>query len=586
MSTRQRRGVRAVSALSLAAVAAALLSACVALPTSGPVQQGLTEVPEPPGLGFLGNPPEPGDSPSEILSGFVQAATSGLSADSEFSLARMFLTPEASSTWRPLEEVLVYATESTPEIDVQAQGGDGPGATQPPIEDADRASAVISVHAVAAVDAHGTYTVSATPELPTDLDFTLVRVDGEWRIEVLPDGMLVSEPTFGPSFRQMPLYFWSPDFEALVPDVRYFPSQNAAGYAVTELLAGPSSWLSSAVATRIPDGVTLDVASSVVVADGVASVNLSAEAQAADFEDRKYLYTQIQQTLLAIPSIRSVELTMGGAAYQVPSGMPEPIVEPRVGSVATVLTNGTLARLQGSTVTPVDGVGDLSDLLPANPAVGYGDEGTVLLAGADAVVHVSGEGAVTTLITGRALAPPSFDRQGWVWTAPRDTDGTLLVAQVGGEPEVVSAPWLEGAQVLGLRVSREGARIAVLLRRDGVDEVVVAAVVRDAVGMPRTVPEGIPVASRLLAARGVVWVDSTTVAVLAQPGAESDPAVRLATVPGPHETTQAVPAAVSLAAGNGSQELLVGTSDDHVLARSGLRWELAAEDVRDPAYPG
>lgn len=588
-----------------AALACAVAAGCAGLPQDGVVQAGGTAVPEPDPILFVGDAPSQGDVPEEIVLGFLDSATSGLSGEVDFAVARSYLTASANVSWEPLAEVLVTSASSAMTVDVAPEPTASPTGSAPtdsPSEDpeahstssidaANRASATLSVDVVASVDSSGVYQAAGSPA-PAEITFDLRRVDGEWRIDRLPPGIVLSEVTFGLLYRQAPVYFWTPDGQALVPDVRSVPHRNAAASIVTALLDGPVAWLAPAVTTAAPDGTRLDVESSLVVtSDGVAQVELSEEARAATSEERQSLYVQLFATLTAAPStptIRSVELTIGGAPYSPSATLPDPLVDPYVGQALTLVSDDRVQLLASRSLVPLDDVAALDGVDVTALATPFGSLAPIVLREGSAVLRSA---ATTTepgevVARGEELTAPSYDRHGWLWFSERESGGRVSALSPQGELVGVEAAWLDGVDVIGVRVSREGARVAVLTRVGDVARLRVAAVLRDGAGAPVRLGEGVAVGYALIEGVALAWVNEETVAVLGRGEADDEPAVRLVSVAGPTQALTPLAGAVSLAAGDGGSEIYVGTADGRLWAREGLRWVTVVEEARAPAFPG
>ncbi|MBK5248772.1 MAG: hypothetical protein JJE50_04965, partial [Actinomycetales bacterium] len=185
---------------------------------------------------------------------------------------------------------------------------------------------------------------------------------------------------------------------------------------------------------------------------------------------------------------------------------------------------------------------------------------------------------------GVGLVPPSYDRYGWVWTANAANSGALIAGAVDHEQVAVAAQVLAHTQVKAVRVSRDGTRVAVIFVAEGVVEVQVAAIGRDADGVPVQLGAPLAIAETLLTASALAWVDEQTIAVLGVSGTANT--VHLVTVGGPSIALPSVADATSIASGRGDRELYVATTEGALYARSGNGWRRVAEGVADPAFPG
>ena len=181
-------------------VCAPVLVACVTIPTSGPVQQGIEVgiAPSDQVIRVIARPPVPYMTPTEIVSGFLQASAS---FEDDHAVARLYLTPEAALTWQPHTGVSVY--EGVPTI----------------VPDGVNTTAMTATR-VGAIDAEGRYQVSA-PGTLIQARLQLEFVSGSWRIATPPPGQLLSRSDVDRAYRAYEVYFLDPTFSTLVPDPRY-----------------------------------------------------------------------------------------------------------------------------------------------------------------------------------------------------------------------------------------------------------------------------------------------------------------------------------------------------------------------------
>ena len=93
----------------VAAAAASCLTACVQVPSAGPVVE-TTESVQPTPIENPDNnppPPQPGMTPTEIVSGFFEAMTA---TPLQTSTAQLFLTSTGRSLWKPQQSVVAYGS--------------------------------------------------------------------------------------------------------------------------------------------------------------------------------------------------------------------------------------------------------------------------------------------------------------------------------------------------------------------------------------------------------------------------------------------------------------------------------------------
>lgn len=568
---RTRPGVAA----ALVVLAVGALAACAAIPTNGPVTEGVEDVSELAPVTLLGDSPGEDATPQQIVDGFLNASAAGFSREStadvnkDFSVAREYLAGEARDTWDPSERVVVYPTAGSPEStmlsDTQVQ---------------------VRVGVTARIDADGRYLESG-PDTQESLVFDLVRDSGgQWRISGLDDGVVLSQPNFNLVYRVTTLYFLSTDSSYLVPETRLFPVRSLATSVVQALVEGPSPWLQDAVRTAVPDGMHLTTSAVPVDRQGTADVDLTG-AGLSDTTERRLLMAQLEASL-RIPRVSTVELTVGGVPLEWDPARLERSLLP---------TDTALEVLQGDTVmvlrnrgelTPVDQVGALTGLQTGSSA--RNEQGTlrVLLSDDHALVRApTAQASAQTLLTGTSLAEPSVDRFGWAWTASAGPDGAVLTAvRADGTQQVVQADWLAGRTVREVRVARDGSRVAILSTGDDGAGLDVAGVLRGGAGVPQQLGEPLATGATLTDATRVVWVDETTLGVMGKVAGATSAGIHLVPVAGQTRTVSPLEGVVSVAGGRGERSMYAATSDGQLWAWSGQRWVSVATDVHDPSFPG
>jgi hypothetical protein len=619
----ERPGLRRLPPVAALVLVLLLLAACSSIPTSGPVQEGL-EIGSESGRGVvraLPLPPRRGEPPQQVVRGFLRAA---VGYDDGHRVAREFLADAQRPAWSPGGRVLVYAGEGSldvavvdpaqagagEELDGGAEPGDDAGpaargepAAAAPSDAGEVAEVVVTVPTLATVDVAGRYAESS-PGATQTLRFGLRRVGEDWRIAELDDGVALPVADFDLLFRRAALYF--PDAatsSALVPDVRWVPSR-ASGVTtlVRLLLDGPSPWLERAVSTGFPAGTGLAI-DAVPVVEGVATVDLTRQALRAGEEQRRMLHAQLEATLDDVPEVTGLAITAERAELTVPvapqgPGAPRPTrpdllrdlpVDPR----PVLLADDELVRLDAGSLVPVQPLVPLAGADPSHPAPAWdGDTYAVLLDGRSRLVKVrTGDPPPEpeVVLDGADLTPPSFDRHGWLWSTPADVQQGIAAVGPEGTVQQVAAPWLAGRAVASLRLSRDGARVAVVSSgADGV-RVDVAGVERTAERTPLRLGEPLRLAPALTRASAVAWVDEARVLVLGRAASDAAAVPYLVVVGGPSTPTAATPGGRSVAAGNGPRALYVGAADGVLLGRAGRGWVPvgpADVELREPSFTG
>ncbi|HET9658561.1 MAG TPA: LpqB family beta-propeller domain-containing protein [Kineosporiaceae bacterium] len=635
MNRRDRpRRRQAAGLLPLLLVAA--LAGCAGIPDSGPVVPGrpLGDVPRAPLL-IPGVAPKAGAVPEEVVRGFLRAAAD-ISGDR--TVARMYLTGVRQDSWLPDASVVIYgadsqltaeqsslsepprATRSATSAAVPSPVSPAPPATPAPAPagtadrtspgvagsvaraslppDGARVTVTVEVPVQARVDSDGEYRIAA----PGDLErrsFGLVARAGEWRIDYLPDGSILTKADFDTTYSDVPVYFPDPTGNWLVPDMRWFPiGAPTATVLVKAVLGGPAGWLAPAVVTGAPAGTRL-TASSVPVQQGTALVDLTREARQADPVHRQMLYQQLRKTLsvLALISptpVDGVTITVEGRAFDIPrssgpavGGRPSEPNLPRLSTSAVVsgsplvVDKGKLMLLSGEQLTPVEGLDALNRQPISWPAAATDGSAYAALAGGNVLLYAVAGGEALPLVSGLgSLTPPSFDPLGWVWTA--STSGLVRAGRPGKETVAVTVEgWPAGLSVTSLRISRDGTRALVSGNRNGAGELFVCAVIRDRAQAPVRLGPPKAVLPDLVTAQSAAWLDQRRVVVLGRRGvAAEEPWV--VEVGGDAEPTAASPGAIGVTAGNGDIYLATTAGTQQL---SVVSWRNVSS-AHWPALPG
>jgi Lipoprotein LpqB beta-propeller domain/Sporulation and spore germination len=268
------------------------LTGCASVPESSPVQVlrrvGEGDAPVlPPG-------PVEGSNALDLVRGFVYA--SGSSPD-RHGAARRFLAPEATD-W----DDGVGVTVLDEQFDTVYPSAVDPGSD------------------VRTVRIRGTALGRLTPggwfeaaQAPVQLDLTVVRREGQWRIARLPPGVLVRSSDFRVNYRTVKTWFVDPVRRAAVADLRYLPgtpTRAQASRAMELLLAGPSTAVQGAATSMLPANAQLR-SNMVTSPEGSLIVDLT---QLGDLDEagRRLLAAQVVLSLAEV-SVGRVRLLVDGA---------------------------------------------------------------------------------------------------------------------------------------------------------------------------------------------------------------------------------------------------------------------------------
>jgi hypothetical protein len=445
-------------------------------------------------------------SPEEIVQGFLRAM---VDRDGGYERARAYLTSRAAASWKADLRVTTYDDGGVR----LAQRDVGTGTR-----------VRFRAPRTGVIDDRGDFT-PRSGEL--QVGFVLSRVTGQWRIDRLPDGALLSPTDVTHSYRFADAYYASRSGPSLVPEQVLLPPdpRGITTALVRSLVTGPGAWLSPAVRTGFPAGTEL-LGNVPVDSAGVAEVNLSAAARTASDVALRTMSAQLAWTLRQVQEITGVRLLADGSQLAVfgTRGSPDEwaSVDPaprspvpaffRTGEKWSVVGDDTptiLDRADGLVSVAVSRTGDrLAGLRPAGSGVAL-------------VVGASGA-PPTARVRGRQMSPPTFGAAGDVYTVVTDRSGRW-VARVTTDDRLERVPVdprVTGDVVQELRISPDGARVAALVGRVGRGRLLVGRVaVRD--GEPRL--SGFRRVSRGVSdVRGVSWGWTTAGQVVVTAGGAGD----------------------------------------------------------------
>ncbi|HEX5565899.1 MAG TPA: LpqB family beta-propeller domain-containing protein [Streptomyces sp.] len=606
-------------AVVLLSAVALLITGCAAMPSEGDVRQvdPFPRTDTDSQVRVFGVSPRKDALPSQIVRGFLEATTSD---EPDFTTAREYLTRRTARDWDPFARTTVLGGAPSVLFQSGTTSREGTGYT---IE--------VTGSTVAVVDGERAYRPS---EGTYRERFHLVQVGGEWRIDRLPDGLVLAEADFQRIYRSVNTYYYAalgPQVAAvergrdvLVADPVYLRRRiDPVTETVRALLTGPTGWLAPAVDTAFPDGTRLaDGARLSLDESGVLTVPLSRGK--AGRHERPILVDRAQCRRMAAQLLHTVDgqvsnrvgqvrLTLGRDGRELCVQSREDAQAYAPGRLNGVTHHAYFVDAEQKLVTVVEGTDRVS------PVGGPFGGGRIRL-GAVSVSRDEQHGAGVSL-DGRALfvAPlsadaelgvplvqseahsekdrltaPSWDGLGDLWVADRDPDRPRLLRLHGGreKPEEVEVIGLGGGRIEALRVSSDSVRIAMLIREDGRTTLQLGRIERGGVGGggPRVAVEGLrPVAPQMEEVVDASWAgDSRLVVVGREPGGvqqlrytatDGSPA-SLSTLPGLNEVTGVA------ASEDEEKPLLADTREGIARLSRDADWELVTEKGSTPVYPG
>ena len=543
--------------IPLAIAACLALAGCTSLPTSSAPAPFDVSAKDGSGIQFSAEGPSADADAATLVNDFLLACAAGPQDD--YATARLFLSAASARSWQPETEILVYDTDTAPSVTAGS-------------ETATQVDVTVAVLGVASVDASGVLTRVATSTVSRT--FTLVREEGQWRINNPENMVLMSRASFTASFSLANLYFPTAEGGDLVADPRWYPSRRLASHLLAGLVEGPRQSLAPVTANAIPPGTTVP-SQGLDVADGVARVELNAVMPSSE-SARTTLAWELVRTLTQVADVLRVSASLSGDVLDM-----QAIPVPPTYSLDTLVGAGPggIGLVSSSSVTELTAVTDAS-----NPTVSPVDSSLIAWSGTDGVYAQRG-GTTVAFLPGQAPLGPSVDRFGWVW-GPATASSVSVGGGVDGAFSV-SVESESAGQIRAVRISPDGTRALVLRGSDA--SAWVGVVERGASGRPLAIRslEEIPLEHGSVV--DVSWTTSTGLALVVRPTGEDD---QLVTMPlGGLPSNVSLPIRVTSMSAGGSSSAVVITGTDaagreQVLIRSGALWQNAPDTLTSARYTG
>lgn len=507
----------------LATVLAGLLvlSGCASLPESSAPQALGTINRAPTSEGPP--PPQSGRDPDLLVGDFLTA-----SADpaNRHAAARQYMAPDAAAEWNDEASTTIV---DRPDTLRESRSGD-------------KASYVIRARKVGELAGDGSYrAVEGTLENKIEMS----KIDGEWRITELPDGVVFDSSTFENVYRRYVLQYVDPASSVLVPDPRWVavPRAQLTERLIAMLGSGPQSTIAPVVRNQL--AAPISVRGPITKANnepgevgiGIGGVRIDfAGAGALGQRERELLAAQVVMTLAGADILGPYVLLADGKPLddryaangwsvadldQFSASAPG---QNRIGLHA--LRNGTLVQVtQDGIVTPSGSFGEATNL----QSVGISADGQFVAAVADTgrpapepgrTLLIGNYGAKAFGVAeGATIARPSWTADGGAaWTV---VDGDRVIRAVTDRAtgnvsvqDVDTSALFEGSgaprpPISEVVVSRTGVRAALIA--DG--KVYVAVVERGGDGryaLTRPVPVALGLSTRAVS---LSWVTGDTLMV-------------------------------------------------------------------------
>ncbi|MGV9757863.1 LpqB family beta-propeller domain-containing protein [Streptomyces tricolor] len=601
----RRRPGRAVASAALGVV---LLAGCASMPDSGDLRDVESTPRQDTGVRVFAMPPADGAGPGEIMQGFLEALTSD---DPEYDTARKYLTADAARSWRPERSTTVLANGPTIETDCRPGGR----------EETNSVTCLLAGARVATVDAQQAYQ-PADGTYRKKLHLTKDAKSGQWRIDGLPDGVVMGKSDFQRNYTSVDKYYFASNAAVgaggqpvAVADPVFVRSKvDPMTQMVRSLLNGPTAWLGPVVRSSFPTGTALQKGASGLAPDdqNKLAVPLNLKASQVAASKCTEMATQVLFTLRNLaPTLESVELRGAGGdrlcelteeraestAWHGSAKRPEYLYfldgKRRVVRMQAGSTGTGSVPVPGPLGEGGRGLQSVAVSRDEHTAAGVGDEGRSLYVTSLASGGALGEPQVTS--TGPTpedrLTTPSWDARGDLWVADRDPNRPrLFVLDQGvGKPEQVAVPDLPG-RIEDARVAADGTRIALVVAKDGKQSLFIGRIQRDGGTGQGTSVDGLrSAAPDLEQVSAISWAGDSRLLVVGQEqgGVQQMRYVQVdgSTLDGP--APGALTSVKAIAAAEDERVPLVAYSEDGIVRLpSGAQWQKVDKDGTAPVYPG
>lgn len=594
--------------------AALLLAGCASMPSSGEVRKvdNGQQADANAQVRVFGIPPHTGESAEEIVSGFLEATTSG---EPDFATAKKYLATKFQDHWNPLAGITVLS------------GGPQTEDSTEPSPKAPSTVVGVSGSKAALVDAKHAYRPDRGAFRTT---VHLVKQGNEWRINELANGLILSASDFQRIYHSVNMYYFAQlgsdaqrsgiRHQTLVADPVYLRQQQTDSLAstVSTLLGGPTNWLAPAVSSAAPaglkiygkgpgQGVTLDDSQHLKV-----RLNKAADRLGADQCVRlaAQLFATVQGQASAKLASAEVQRADGATICSLPSSQaprygPANLVGPVAGQAGRYFIGSEQHQLyevsSDTSANPVRGPfgsakADLASVAVRRDeqmAAGVKTDGRRLVVGSLS----DGESLETSALTSSAqdpkngLSAPSWDGFNDLWIADRNPAiSRLYVLRDGtGAPNQVDVPELDG-RVESLRVASDGVRIVLVVDEQGVKTLQLGRIKRggtlekpqfSVTGLRDLTPAGETVSS-------VSWAGASRLVVLGSDVGGGGQQIQYVNTDGSAAPAlESIGEAVSVAASEDQTRPLLASYNGAVYwLPDDSNWKRVTPKGSDPVYPG
>jgi hypothetical protein len=287
------------------------------------------------------------------------------------------------------------------------------------------------------------------------------------------------------------------------------------------------------------------------------------------------LRLQLAASLRAVSGVVGVEISVAQNLVSIPewnTGAPDivPQVDPRV----LLRTEEGFGFATGGEIEPLGALSArVIELGATAVSLASGRTLATALAPGGVWAPASGDAGPVLLDERPGLIAPSIDGYQFVWSVPAAQPRAMRATELDGTVHAVEAELPGDARIVSIAVSRDDARMLLMLDGPGGPRLVVAAVVRDETsGVPVRLGElrELPLTGDV--AVGAAWVDEVRIASITR--TDDQALVELHEIGGRSRPLGLPPGAVQIVGGNGGVEgIRVLGADGVVFEPRGSGWQ-------------
>ncbi|MFP7366365.1 MtrAB system accessory lipoprotein LpqB [Corynebacterium callunae] len=395
--------------------------------------------------------PTPGQDPDLLLRGFFAA---GAYPTQQYEAARAYLTEAAQKSWDP-----ATTNRVVDRVDLNTL----PGST-----DEERRIAIRGTQ-VGTLGSGGVYQPENTEY---ESEITMRKEDGEWRIDSLPDGVILERNDLRNRYTPHDLYYFDPSGQVLVSDRRWIfnDTQSLDTIMMSLLVSGPSPSIAPGVVNQLSSDATfVGLNNGEYQFSGLGNL---------DDDARLRFAAQVVWTL--------ANADIGGPYALVADGAPlltefptltlddvadyNPQAYTNTVSTLFALKDGAVSKVSSGSVTPLPGllasgsIGSVAISTSANVVA------SVRSRGEESVLAVGSlEGSSADVLTAGTITRPTFEYEATALWAIIDGDTPVRVARSATTGELVQSeseiamPRDVTGPISEFQLSRTGVRAAMIV---------------------------------------------------------------------------------------------------------------------------